>query len=103
MGIAKTGGNKKGSVQHKNVAIDNKLRLFINKNFDSMTRTWEGIEDPVDKVKTFLDIMNYVFPKMRSIEFKAEEGTTTLEAKMLLMMQKTTKNEVEDTDAEEVG
>lgn len=101
-GLAKTGGNKKGTVQHKNIATKNNLRLFVNNNFDEMTREWQKIKDPYQKVMAFAKIMNFVYPQMRAVEFKGEEGQSTLEAKMMIMMQQTVKTEIEEAESEEI-
>lgn len=86
-GQPKTGGRQKGSKNTKNVAMETNIRLFVNKNFDEMTDAWEKIEDNYQKVKAFTDIMNYVYPKMRSIEFKGEVQSNSLEDKLKEMME----------------
>ena len=85
-GQPKTGGRAKGSKNTKNVAMETNIRLFVNQNFEKMTLAWERIEDNYQKVKAFTDIMNYVYPKMRSIEFKGEVQSKGLEERLIEMM-----------------
>lgn len=91
-------GIQKGEAQHKNVAMKNNIRMFVNGYFNDMTEAWKSIEDPYQKVMAFAKIMNFVYPQMRAVEFKGEEGKSTLEAKMLILMNQTAKTEVEDTE-----
>ncbi len=81
-GLPKTGGRQKGTRNTKNVAMENNVRLFVTKNWEEMTRAWMAIEDNYKKVKAFTDIMNYAYPKMRSVEFKGEVKGLTLEERL---------------------
>lgn len=101
-GIAKTGGRQKGSVDLTKLTTKNNLRLFVNMNFTAMTQAWEQIKDPYSKVMAFAKIMNFVYPQMRAVEFKGEDANTSIEAKMLIMMKQTIKDEIEDAESEDV-
>ena len=104
-GLPKTGGIQKGGSWDKNVAMRNNIRLFINQNYDKMVFEWNRIEDPAQKVKLYLEALKFVLPQMRSVEFKGENEKTTLEAKLLLLVNKTVKGEkeIEDADSEEIS
>lgn len=95
-------GIQKGQRQTKNKSIANKLRLFVNAKYEDMENAFDQIDDPAVKVKLWLDALNYVMPKMRSVEFQGDEGKTTLEAKMMVLVGKTTDEIVTDVEHEEM-
>lgn len=95
-------GRPKGAVNAVNVVTKNNIRNFLNMKFDDMCRAFDDIEDPYAKFKAYIEMMNYVFPKMRSVEFSGEEGKSTLEAKMLVMINKSVDNEVKDVEHTEL-
>lgn len=95
-------GIQKGDRQIKNRSIANKIRTFVNAKYEDMEEAFDQIEDPAVKVKLWLDALNYVMPKMRSVEFQGDEGKTTLEAKMMVLVGKTTDEIVTDVEHEEM-
>lgn len=95
-------GIQKGQRQTKNRSIANKVRTFVNATYEDMERAFDEIDDPAVKVKLWLDALNYVMPKMRSVEFQGDEGKTTLEAKMMVLVGKTTDEIITDVEHEEL-
>lgn len=72
----------------ENVGAENAIRLFINHKFAAATQAWEEIEDPYQKVNTFIKLMEFVIPKKRSVDFKPEAGPeSSLEARLSKMMK----------------
>ncbi len=72
----------------ENVGAENAIRLFINQKFAAATQAWEEIEDPYQKVNTFIKLMEFVIPKKRSVDFKPEAGPeSSLEARLSKMMK----------------
>ena len=73
----------------ENVGAENAIRLFINEKFAAATHAWEDIEDPYQKVNTFIKLIEFVFPKKRSVDFKPETGPeNSLEARLSKLLIK---------------
>ena len=73
----------------ENVGMENAIRLFINQKFAAATKAWEEIEDPYQKVNTFIKLMEFVIPKKRSVDFKPETGPeNSLEARLSKLLIK---------------
>ncbi|WP_071137334.1 hypothetical protein [Petrimonas mucosa] len=92
--IKKKAGRPKGfttkgrMTRLENVGAENAIRLFINHKFAAATQAWEEIEDPYQKVNTFIKLMEFVIPKRRSVDFKPEAGPeNSLEARLSKMMK----------------
>lgn len=108
-GRPKTGGLQKGGriIKVETVGMENTLRLFINQKFPAAIKAWESIEDPADKVNTFIKLLEFVLPKKRAIDFKSDDATTlTLEKRLAkLLYAPADVEDVEDVenvdDAEE--
>jgi Na+-transporting NADH:ubiquinone oxidoreductase subunit NqrF len=67
----------------ENVGMENAIRLFINQKFAAAAQAWEEIEDPNQKVNTFIKLMEFVIPKKRSVDFKPDTDTeNSLEARL---------------------
>lgn len=99
-------GRPKGSVDVVNVVTKNNIRTFLNGRYDDMVAAFDAIEDPYAKFKAYIEMMNFVYPKMRSVEFTADEGKSSLEAKMLVMINKSVENElseVEDVEHDDIS
>ena len=72
----------------ENVGMENAIRLFINEKFAAAVQAWEEIDDPNQKVNTFIKLMEFVIPKRRSVDFKPEIDTeNSLEARLSKMMK----------------
>lgn len=95
-------GIQKGERHTKNKSIANKVRMFVNAKYEDMEQAFDEIDDPAVKVKLWLDALNFVMPKMRSVEFQGDDGKTTLEAKMLVLVGKTTGDVVTDIEHEDI-
>lgn len=84
------GRTTKGRMRRlENVVIENAIRLFINEKFAAATKTWEEIEEPYQKVNSFIKLMEFVVPKKRLVDFKSEtDPENSLEARLSKMMKK---------------
>jgi Na+-transporting NADH:ubiquinone oxidoreductase subunit NqrF len=92
--IKKKAGRPKGfttkgrMTRLENVGMENAIRLFINQKFAAAVQAWEEIDDPNQKVNTFIKLMEFVIPKRRSVDFKPEIDTeNSLEARLSKMMK----------------
>lgn len=92
-GSDKSGGRTEGRGNVTHEGIRNKTRLFVNMKFDDMCRVWEEIDNPKDKVNTFIQLMSFVTPKMKAIEMTSTDERTSLETKMLMLIEQTRKIE----------
>lgn len=100
-GRPKTGGLQKGGriIKIENVGMENAVRLFINQKFEAATKAWDEIEDPAAKFSTFLKLMEFVLPKKRAIDFKADDPvSSSLEERLAKLLY---KPDIEDIAAEE--
>lgn len=71
----------------ENVGMENAIRLFINEKFAAAVQAWEEIEDPNQKVNTFIKLMEFVIPKRRSVDFKPDiDIENSLEARLSKQM-----------------
>lgn len=80
-GLPKTGGRVAG-VPNATNEIKTRMRIFLNGNLDEVVDAWRKIECPKQKVDAYLGIMNYVYPKMRSIEVSDVREKTSIEEKL---------------------
>ena len=99
---AKRKGIQKGDRQTKNQRIANNMRLFVNSKYEDMVAAFDQIEDFGQKVRLYLDALNYVLPKMRSIEFQAQDSQTSIEAKLELLINRKIDEDIKDVDHEEL-
>lgn len=100
-GRPKTGGLQKGGriIKIENIGMENAVRLFVNQKFEAATKAWEEIEDPGVKFSTFLKLMEFVLPKKRAVDFKAEDTTSnSLEERLAKLLY---KPDIQDVVAEE--
>jgi Na+-transporting NADH:ubiquinone oxidoreductase subunit NqrF len=73
----------------ENVGMENAIRLFINEKFAAAVQAWEEIDDPNQKVNTFIKLMEFVIPKKRAVEFKPEvDSENSLEARLSKLLIK---------------
>ena len=81
----------------ENVGMENAIRLFINEKFAATVQAWEEIDDPNQKVNTFIKLMEFVIPKRRSVDFKPEEKDpeNSLEARLSMFLIK--PDQIENT------
>lgn len=85
----KTGGRQKGCLNRVTSDVRQKFREFIEDNFDTFKTEWEGIADPKDKVKLYIDAAKFVVPALQSIDLEANVSRDkSIEEKLLELEQK---------------
>jgi len=99
-GLPKSGGRVAGT-PNKTDEIKNKIRLFLNTNFEKAIETWEKIDCPKQKFDAYVSVMPYVYPKMRSIEVSDMREKTSIEEKLAQMTSLTgsTSNDAPEATA----
>lgn len=86
-GYAKTGGRKKGTVNVSKSNFYNILTLKIAERIPSVFEWLDSIDDPYQKINALIKIMEFRYPKQKSVEFKMDEETSsTLEEKLRNML-----------------
>jgi hypothetical protein len=74
-GLPKTGGRTKGTPNKISEIVRNILANTIHRNTSRMVRIMNKSSDE-DFVKIYLDILEYIIPKLQRSEIKAEIDTT---------------------------
>lgn len=64
-------GRPSGSTNKKNEEIRNRIISFLDENFDSIQTDLKEIESK-DRIKFFIDLLQYGIPKLKTIEINAE-------------------------------
>ncbi len=91
-GIAKTGGRQKGTPNITNKNFYNVLQLKLVERLPKLFEWLDKIEDPYQKINAMVKIMEFRFPKQKSVEFKLDEDTgNSLEEKLYEMIKKKDK------------
>ncbi len=65
-------GRPKGAKNKITVNLREKITDFLNDNFEKVLNDFEKLE-PKDKMKFYLDFMNYAIPKYQSINITGDE------------------------------
>lgn len=70
-GTPKTGGRKKGTPNVVNKDMRSRISMFLEENWEEAVDTWKAIEDPKDKVKLYIDLVNFGVPKLQAVSLDA--------------------------------
>lgn len=76
MSRAKTGGRKKGTPNKTTAEIRQAISDIVSMNIDTLNEDIQSL-DPKDRIKFIIDLVNYVLPKIQSIEMKEPERQIT--------------------------
>lgn len=86
-GYAKTGGRKKGTPNISNKNFYDVLTLKIAERVPKIFEWLDDVEDPYQRINALIKIMEFRYPKQKSVEFKMDEKTSnTLEDKLYNML-----------------
>lgn len=79
----KYGGRKKGTPNKVTAELRERVRAFLDDNFDEAVEAWKEIDDPKDKMKLYNELISYAVPKMSSVQFTGNaEVTSRIEDKL---------------------
>lgn len=93
VGLPKTGGRQKGTRNITNQNFYNILTLKISERLPQLFKWVDNIEDDYQRSMILLKIMEFRYPKQRSVEFKLEDDqANSLEEKLYNMYRKRDKN-----------
>ena len=67
----KTGGRAKGTPNRQTRELRERISEFLDTTFDEIVLTFNQLS-PKDKIKYYLDIIQYSLPKLQSIEQNIE-------------------------------
>ena len=70
-------GRKAGSLNRATKDIRDAFTLLIENNIDTLQEDLNGLE-PKERVKLLLDMAQFVVPKMKSVDLKADKTETIL-------------------------
>lgn len=70
-GTQKTGGRKKGTPNVLTKDLRSRISIFLDQNWDEAVKTWRNIEDPKDKLKLYIDLVNFSVPKLQAVSVDA--------------------------------
>ena len=68
-------GRKAGSLNRATKDIRDAFSLLIENNIDTLQEDLNGLE-PKQRVKLLLDMAQFVVPKMKSVDLKADKAET---------------------------
>lgn len=88
-GLAKTGGRQKGVTNITNRNFYSVLQLKLVERLPKLFEWLDKIDDPYQKINAMVKIMEFRFPKQKSVEFRLDESTgNSLEEKLYEMINK---------------
>jgi hypothetical protein len=70
-------GRPKGSVNKSNNKIRETFQLLLENNIEKIQDDLNELE-PKDRIKLLLDLSNFIIPKMKSVDLKADKTETIL-------------------------
>jgi len=70
-------GRKAGSLNRATKDIRDAFSLLIENNIDTLQKDLDSLE-PKERVKLLLDMAQFVVPKMKSVDLKADKTETIL-------------------------
>ena len=70
-------GRPKGSVNKSNNKIRETFQLLLENNIEKIQDDLNELE-PKDRIKLLLDLSNFIIPKMKSVDLKADKKETIL-------------------------
>ena len=70
-------GRKAGSLNRATKDIRGAFSLLIENNIDTLQKDLDSLE-PKERVKLLLDMAQFVVPKMKSVDLKADKTETIL-------------------------
>jgi hypothetical protein len=71
----KTGGRKMGVKNIQGNELREKIKIFLDGNFDLIQKDFEGLE-PVQRVTFYERILKYAVPVLKNIEIEADVKET---------------------------
>lgn len=78
----KTGGRKKGTPNKTTAHQRELLASFMSDEFSNFVKMYRSLE-PEDKVKTYVQMLPYVAPKLQSVELDmSPEATTSVDLEL---------------------
>ena len=76
-------GTPKGvALNVENRGLENSLRMFSIGHFDEAVQCWRDIDDNAAKFNAYLKLLEFVFPKKRAVEVKADIEVNSLERRL---------------------
>jgi hypothetical protein len=70
-------GRKAGSLNRATKDIRDAFTLLIENNIDTLQEDLNELE-PKDRIKLLLNLSNFIIPKMKSVDLKADKAETIL-------------------------
>lgn len=70
-GTVKTGGRKKGTPNILTSDLRSRIADFLSDNFDTAVAQWKKIEEPVQKVKLYTDLIKFAVPTLQAVSLEA--------------------------------
>lgn len=76
------GGREKGTPNKVTKELRERIKGFLDDNFEEAVKTWKDIEDPKDKMKLYNELIPFAVPKMASVQVSGEVSTTSVEDRL---------------------
>lgn len=70
-GTIKTGGRKKGTPNVLTSDLRSRISSFLSDNFDEAVKQWKDIDEPVQKVKLYTDLIKFAVPTLQAVSLDA--------------------------------
>lgn len=78
-GHKKIAGRQKGTKNKIPTPIRERLCMIIEARIDDLEAAIDAIDDPIQKAKVMLEMMQYAVPKLSSVEYKDKDKPKTLQ------------------------
>lgn len=77
-GKGRQGGRQKGTPNKATTELRKRLTMFVEGRWDDFMTAYDQIADPEKKCSIMLGLLNFIAPKMASVEYKGETPVKTL-------------------------
>lgn len=96
-------GRPFGSVSKKNKLLREMIKEFTDENFHVFIEKMNQIDKPEVYAKLFLDLLSFRLPKLKSVDFKGEVKSNTLEERLKALHEDSMSRFGELDEVEEAG
>ena len=87
-GRGRIGGRAAGVPNKQNAFTKEMMQKFANEHYEEAWEAWEEIDDPRSKFLMFLRLLEFLVPKMQSVEVKGDVVIPDWQKKLETLIKK---------------
>lgn len=74
-GMGRLGGRAAGTPNKITVLTKEMIQEFASENYEDACKAWKDIKNPKQKFEMYLKLLEFVMPRMASVEFNPGDAT----------------------------